>query len=62
MLLSAAGLSLIFGMLGVVNLAHRACYMLGAFVTVTVLSFGGRYVVAVLTATIAVAVFPSSSN
>jgi len=39
-LFSAAGLSQIFGMLGVVSFAHGAFYMLGAFVTVTVLSFG----------------------
>ena len=30
--LLAAGLTLIFGMLGVINFAHGALYMLGAFV------------------------------
>src|SRR5215204_165489 len=29
--LLALGLAVIFGMLGVVNFAHGACYMLGAF-------------------------------
>jgi branched-chain amino acid transport system permease protein len=31
--LLAAGLTLIFGMLGVINFAHGAIYMLGAYVS-----------------------------
>jgi branched-chain amino acid transport system permease protein len=36
--LSALGLAVIFGMLGVVNFAHGACYMLGAVVSAVLLN------------------------
>ena len=40
--LLAAGLSLIFGVMGIVNLAHGSLYALGAYVTAwTVTSVGG---------------------
>lgn len=39
----AAGLSLIFGMMDVVNLAHGAFYMLGAYVTLSVVQATGQF-------------------
>jgi branched-chain amino acid transport system permease protein len=39
--LLALGLAVIFGMLGVVNFAHGACYMLGAFGTYVLLDSAG---------------------
>jgi branched-chain amino acid transport system permease protein len=39
----AAGLSLIFGMMDVVNLAHGAFYMLGAYVTLTIVQRTGQF-------------------
>ena len=39
----AAGLSLVFGMMDVVNLAHGAFYMLGAYVGLTVVQAGGSF-------------------
>jgi branched-chain amino acid transport system permease protein len=39
----AIGMSLIFGMLTVVNFAHGAFYMLGAYVGVAILGFGGNF-------------------
>ncbi|GEO14878.1 branched-chain amino acid ABC transporter permease [Microvirga aerophila] len=41
--LLAIGLSLIFGMLTVVNFAHGAFYMLGAYVGVYLLALGGNF-------------------
>lgn len=41
--LLAIGLSLIFGMLTVVNFAHGAFYMLGAYVGVVLLAMGGNF-------------------
>ena len=37
----AAGLSLIFGMMDVVNLAHGSFYMLGAYIALTVVQRTG---------------------
>jgi branched-subunit amino acid ABC-type transport system permease component len=39
----AAGLSLIFGMMDVVNLAHGAFYMLGAYIALTVVQRTGQF-------------------
>ena len=41
--LLAIGLSLIFGMLTVVNFAHGAFYMIGAYVGLFLLSLGGNF-------------------
>jgi branched-chain amino acid transport system permease protein len=46
--LVAVGLSLIFGLLTVVNFAHGAFYMFGAYVGVAVLMAGGNFWVALL--------------
>jgi len=59
--LISAGLSLIFGVLRIINFAHGALFMLGAFVAVSVLSLspggGWAYVGALGAATAALAVF-----
>ena len=46
----AAGLSLVFGMMDVVNLAHGAFYMLGAYVAYSVVQGTGSFWLAVLVA------------
>jgi len=49
----AAGLSLVFGMMDVVNLAHGAFYMLGAYVGLTVVQFTGSFWLALAAAPVA---------
>jgi branched-subunit amino acid ABC-type transport system permease component len=51
----AAGLSLVFGMMDVVNLAHGAFYMLGAYVGLTVVQQTGSFWLAMLAAPLALA-------
>jgi branched-chain amino acid transport system permease protein len=46
----AAGLSLVFGMMDVVNLAHGAFYMLGAYIALTVVQATGSFWLALLLA------------
>lgn len=55
--LVAAGLTLIFGVLGVVNFAHGAFYMLGAYIAITAYEVTGSFVAAVGAAGLGVAVF-----
>jgi len=55
--LVAAGVSLIFGVLKVVNFAHGAFYMLGAYFAYTAFQLSGNYLVAVLAGGIGVAIF-----
>jgi branched-subunit amino acid ABC-type transport system permease component len=50
----AAGLSLIFGMMDIVNLAHGAFYMLGAYVTLAIVQRTGQFWIALLVAPLAV--------
>lgn len=50
----AAGLSLIFGMMDVVNLAHGAFYMLGAYVALAVTQRTGQFWLALVIAPLAV--------
>lgn len=59
MLLIASGLSLVFGMLGVVNFAHGALYMVGAFVAVEVVSRTGSFVAGLVVAPLVVALAAS---
>ena len=55
--LVAAGLTLIFGVLKIVNFAHGTFYMLGGYVAYTALGATNSYTVAVLSGTLAMAVF-----
>ncbi|WP_338750400.1 branched-chain amino acid ABC transporter permease [Janibacter alittae] len=55
--LAAVGLTLVFGVLGFPNLAHGAIFMLGGYVTYSLLVDGGLpYVVAILCAALILAV------
>jgi branched-chain amino acid transport system permease protein len=60
--LVAAGLTLIFGVLKVTNFAHGVFYMLGAYVAYTVITAGGGYALAVLTAAVAMGLFGIAFN
>ncbi len=51
----AAGLSLIFGMMDVVNLAHGAFYMLGAYITLQIVRSTGQFWPAIVVAPVALA-------
>lgn len=53
--LMAAGLTLVFGIMGLINLAHGSMYMLGAFVAATVTQATGSFVLGLLVALPAVA-------
>lgn len=53
--LVAAGVSLIFGVLKVVNFAHGSFYMMGAYFALTAYQFTGNYLIAVLAGGIGVA-------
>jgi branched-chain amino acid transport system permease protein len=46
--LLAAGFSLVFGLMRIVNLSHGALFMLGAYVGLSVLRAGGGFLLAVL--------------
>ncbi|PPQ37892.1 branched-chain amino acid ABC transporter permease [Rhodopila globiformis] len=55
--LVAAGLTLIFGVLKIVNFAHGTFYMLGAYLAYTVFAVTGSYVLGVLGGGLGMAVF-----
>jgi branched-chain amino acid transport system permease protein len=55
--LVASGLSLIFGVLGVINFAHGAFYMLGAYFALTAYQLTGSFVVAMLAGALGMAIF-----
>ncbi|HKH97007.1 MAG TPA: branched-chain amino acid ABC transporter permease, partial [Beijerinckiaceae bacterium] len=44
--LVASGLTLVFGILGVINLAHGAFYMLGAYVAYWLAAYTGSFLAA----------------
>lgn len=58
--LIASGLSLIFGVLGVLNFAHGTLYMLGAYLTFGAFGLFGDYWLALLIAPLLVALFGSA--
>ena len=60
LMLIAMGLTIIFGLMEVVNFAHGALYMLGAYLTVTVVATTGRFWLSLLFAPIWWAHFRSS--
>ena len=53
--LMAAGLSLIFGLMNVVSLAHGSFFMLGAFLGLSILKITGSFWIALALAPLAVA-------
>src|ERR1700742_4539697 len=55
--LVAAGVTLIFGVLKIVNFAHGTFYMLGGYVAYTTLNVTDSYGIAVLSGTLAMALF-----
>ena len=55
--LVAAGVTLIFGVLKIVNFAHGTFYMLGGYVAYTALNVTDSYTLAVLSGTLAMALF-----
>jgi len=57
LMLIAMGLTIIFGLMEVVNFAHGALYMLGAYLTVTVVATTGRFWLSLLFAPIVVGAF-----
>src|SRR5580704_15276628 len=54
--LVASGLTLIFGIMDVVNFAHGELFMLGAYIGVVVLSTSGSFWLALVLATLVVAI------
>jgi branched-chain amino acid transport system permease protein len=54
--LVAAGLTLIFGVLKVINFTHGSFYMLGAYFALTIFQFTGSYTLTVLGAGVATAI------
>jgi branched-chain amino acid transport system permease protein len=53
--LVASGLTLIFGMMGVLNFAHGALYMLGAYFSFSILRWSGSFWMSLLVAPLGVA-------
>jgi branched-chain amino acid transport system permease protein len=55
--LVACGLTLIFGVLGVINFTHGSFYMMGAYIALTTFQTTGSYTAAVLASAMGVALF-----
>jgi branched-chain amino acid transport system permease protein len=54
--LLASGLTLVFGLMRIVNMAHGAFYLLGGYIGVVIASVTGNLVLAIVTAVVAVSV------
>jgi branched-chain amino acid transport system permease protein len=50
--LIASGFSIIFGLMGILNFAHGALFMIGAYIAVAVFSYSGNYVAALVGASL----------
>jgi branched-chain amino acid transport system permease protein len=55
--LLAAGLTLVFGIMDMINLAHGSLYMVGAYLAATLIAYTGSFTLAVLGALAGTAVF-----
>lgn len=51
----AAGLSMIFGLMGIVNLAHGSFYLVGAYIGLTVIKATGSFILAMVAGGLAMA-------
>jgi branched-chain amino acid transport system permease protein len=54
--LIASGLSLVFGVMGVLNLAHGGLYMLGAFVGLAIATLANNFLIAAIVAVVALGI------
>ena len=60
--LLASGLTLIFGMMDVLNFSHGAFYMLGAYFSFTVLNLTGQFWLSLIIAPVSSSVKPTTSS
>jgi branched-chain amino acid transport system permease protein len=54
--LIAAGLSLIYGLMKILNLTHGSFYLVGGYIGLTVMQFTGSFVLALVAAVVAIAI------